>query len=149
MKTYHFTSPDNLTIEVREDGRSVMWVPTDPANRDYADILENNITVEPYAAPPAPVPTSVSDRQFAQALAERGIITWDMAEAWASRGDIPTPFLQVLSMIPDEMTVRRARMFLSSAQTYERHHPMSTFLGSQMGWSEADLDDLWRSASEL
>ncbi len=96
-----------------------------------------------------PVPASVSDRQFSQALAERELISWDEAEAWGARGEIPSGLLAIVEAMPDEIDRRRTRMFLSSATAFERAHPTTVALGRAMGMTDAALDDLWRFASTL
>ncbi|HEY1878308.1 MAG TPA: hypothetical protein VGG68_00095 [Caulobacteraceae bacterium] len=57
-----YSSPEQTTITVTLDdgehlgnlnGSVTAFVPTDPANTDYAAILEQNLTPEPYVPPPA------------------------------------------------------------------------------------------------
>lgn len=95
------------------------------------------------------VPASVSDRQFAQALAETGRITWDEARAWGSRGEVPEAVLAAVTQIEDELTRNRALMFLEAATSFERRHPMTKTLADAMGWEDAELDALWRFAATL
>lgn len=99
---------------------------------------------------PPSVPTTISDRQFAQQLAILGAITPDQAIAWAARGDLPEALETAIATLPEEGGVKfSARMLLSSATTYERSHPMTATLGAMLGYDAADLDDLWRAASLL
>ncbi|HEX2554258.1 MAG TPA: hypothetical protein VHL98_11180 [Microvirga sp.] len=111
--------------------------------------VERFATSEGGDAPANPVPAAVSDRQFAQALAEMGEIPWPEAEEWGATGAIPAQLAAVVAAIPDEATRQRAVMFLRSAQTYERRHPMTLALAAALGWTDANLDDLWRLAATL
>jgi len=53
---YSYTwAEEQKTVLRREDADgNVAWVPTDPANRDYAEFLSSGATAAPYVAPPAP-----------------------------------------------------------------------------------------------
>ncbi len=114
-----------------------------------ADPLQRFATSEGGEAPVNPVPASVSDRQFAQALAELGEIPWPEAVEWGATGVIPAQLTNALAAIPDETDRNRATMFLRSAQTYERRHMMTVALAAALKWTEAELDDLWRLAATL
>ena len=114
-----------------------------------ADPLERFATSEGGEAPANPVPASVSDRQFAQALAEVGDLDWPAATDWAATGTIPEAILLILAAIEDELTRNRAAMFLRSATVYERHHPMTEVLLQMMGKTADQADDLWRLAATL
>ena len=63
-----YTSAANTTIQATLDdkeslgnltGPGVFYVPTDPANAEYAEIVEQDYKVEPYVPPPEPVPEAV------------------------------------------------------------------------------------------
>lgn len=129
-----------------------------PQRARYADgawIIEDTPVEEPEEEPvpepvdPDDVPFSVSDRQFAQALAELGQITWSEARAWGARGEVPAQFIELIDQIPDEIEKQRALMFLEAAQTFERHHPMTLTLAGMLGWDDGQLDALWRYAATL
>lgn len=115
----------------------------------WALMLASGVAIAPFELPAPPVPFSVTDRQFAQALAETGKITWPEAQAWGARGEIPAALSQAVDAIEDETDRNRALMFLGSAQTFERHHPMTTTLAASMEWTDSELDDLWRFAATL
>ncbi|MDK2769926.1 MAG: hypothetical protein KYX69_19685 [Sphingomonas sp.] len=101
------------------------------------------------APDPGAIPAAVTDRQFAQALAETGRITWPEAQAWGARGEIPADLLEAVEDLPEEIDRQRAIMFLGSAQTFERTHPMTIALAAGMGWSDEELDGLWAFAATL
>ncbi len=100
-------------------------------------------------ADPAPSVTLViSDRQFAQALADAGTITQDEALAWAARGDLPATMDGAVNALPDEHRFA-ARMLLAAATSYERSHPLVGVLAGLLGYDEVALDELWRTAAAL
>jgi hypothetical protein len=81
MKTYRYLSDDKRTI-VCSDGR---FIPADPGNRDYAELLASKEAIADYvpSPPPAPVP-SVAER-LVDALAAEGVITASKATAIKAR----------------------------------------------------------------
>lgn len=101
----------------------------------------------PPAREPA-VPEEISDRQFAQQLAVVGTITETEALAWASRGDLPSALEVAIGALPEDEQFS-ARMLLASATTYHRSLSLADALGTLMGYSPEDLDELWRAAAEL
>lgn len=150
-------------VAVGESGRVVCAgaPPLDPRNAgailyeiecegDAAQLVGQILDLDTGAisAPPPPVPASVSDRQFAQALAERGEITWAEAQAWGARGEIPAAVLASLSGLP-QIERDRAVMILGSVTSFERSHPLVASIAQSMGWDEAAVDDLWRFAATL
>lgn len=97
---------------------------------------------------PQAVPSSISDRQFAQQLAVLGTITEAEALAWAARGELPGAMEMAIAALPEEARFG-ARMLLSSATTYERNHPLVGALADLLGYDDSELDDLWRAAAIL
>ncbi|BAU92470.1 hypothetical protein MPPM_3865 [Methylorubrum populi] len=114
------------------------------------------IAYEPPVGPP-PVPSVISDRQFAQALALAGTITEAEALAWAARGELPQAMEDALDQIPDTDGQRfGARMMLAAATSYERHLPLTEQLGALLTnpatgdpYDPAALDALWSRAAAL
>lgn len=95
-----------------------------------------------------PVPEVISDRQFAEELANRGAISRDEAIAWASKGDLPATLTAALADLPEDIKFK-ATMLLSSATTYERSHPMTATVGGLLWYEADDLDSIWRAAAKL
>lgn len=106
--------------------------------------------LSPADAPEAPVPSVISDRQFAQALAivDPPLISMDEALAWAARGDIPAPLLALVEQLPEPMAFA-ARMKLASAVEYHRSDPLVDYVAGQMQIPQAQVDALWRLAATL
>lgn len=146
-----FTDAENTLVRHDfEDGSSVVgpWPAVDGQwNRDCDELVAQHGQPEPFA-PAVAVPSSISDRQFAQQLAILGTISQDEAIAWAARGDLPATLETAMAQLPAEQQFA-ARMLLSSATTYERTHPLTAMLGAILGYDAAELDDLWLSAAAL
>lgn len=95
-----------------------------------------------------PVPNSISDRQFFQALAVSGLISKDEAIQAVSIGEIPAKIAATVDLMPDDYAFD-ARMFFSGAYTFERHHPFTEMFAAMSGFSPSQADDLFRLASNL
>jgi len=131
---------------IRSDGAVI---PPDPANRDFAAYLawlaEGNKPT-PYAPPSAPIPRSVSRRQFYQAAAQLGLIAEE--EALAADSAIPAGLLAAISTLPavDQFS---AKMAVKFAQEFRRSNPILEALATAMGKTAADLDALFTLAAAL
>lgn len=107
------------------------------------------------AAPVAPVPGAVSDRQFFQALAvvpgPGGEPRISKAEALAAvkAGDLPPALLAMLGLIEDPDERFAAEMLLSGATSFERGHPLTETIGAAQGMGSAEVDDFFRFAATL
>lgn len=147
MMTMVVTWADEAHTMVRvERDAGVLFVPADPENRDFAALVEGGVEIGAYAAPPPPVPSSVSDRQFFQALALGGMISEAEALAAVQTGALPAPIAAIVDGLPDQFG---ARMLLSGATTFERGHPLTDALAAALGYSPAQTDDLFRAAARL
>jgi len=90
-----------------------------------------------------PVPEIISDRQFAQALADSDVITQAEALAFVRTGTLPDALQSAVDGIKDAATKFAAEMLLSGATSFERTHLMVGVLGQALNKSDADLDALW------
>lgn len=138
---------DGLRSCIRaERNGQVIFIPDDPDNRDRAEIDALGIVIEDYVPPPEPVPESVSDRQFFQALALGGMISEAEALAAVQTGALPAPIAAIVDAMPDQFS---ARMLLSGATIFRRDHPLTAAFGAVSGKSPAEIDELFRLAASL
>lgn len=99
---------------------------------------------------PTPViPFSITDRQFGDALYTMGVITHEERMAFGKVGDLPAQMAAVIALIEDEEQRRRAEYLASTAQTFERNHPITLMLQISMGWSDEQVDQLWVLGASL
>jgi hypothetical protein len=102
----------------------------------------------PAQTTPPSVPQVISDRQFFQVLAMRGAISEQEAIAAVATGTIPAAMEMFVESLPQEQQFP-ARMLLQGAIEFRRAHPLVKTFGAGMGWSKADIDQLWRDGSAL
>lgn len=130
---------DGVQIGVRLEmvGEDVEMTP-----EEEAEFLASLPPVKPF------VPETISDRQFYQMLAMTGKITQDEALAAVQIGAIPAALSGFLAgLSPDEQFA--AKMLLSGAVEFHRHHPLTLAVGQAQGLTEADIDQFWIGASQL
>lgn len=138
---------DHTCIRAERAGQAI-FIPDDPDNRDRAEIDAREIVIGEYVPPPPPVPGSVSDRQFFQALALGGMITEAEALAAVQTGALPPAFEAFVAALPSGEQFG-ARMALSGATIFRRDHPLTAAFGAASGKSPAEIDDLFRLAASL
>lgn len=114
----------------------------------WRDFIEGGGVIGPEEPEPAPVPESISDRQFAQQLATAGMITNDEALAWVATGTLPEAFTTFVSQLPAAQRFA-AQMLLTGATIFERSNPLTDAFGAMYGMNSEQIDDLWRAASQL
>ena len=64
--TFSYTWADAEQTSLKRDDGAI--VPTDPANRDYAEFLASGATAAPYVAPPAPAEPTPAEKLAASGL---------------------------------------------------------------------------------
>lgn len=90
----------------------------------------------------------ISDRQFFQALADRGEITEAEALDAVGPGIIPPAMDALIDQLPQEQRFP-ARMLIRGATRYERQHPIADLIRGLYGWTSDQADDFWRFAATL
>ena len=60
--TYTFTDAEESTLKREDEQGNIAFVPTDPANRDYAEFLASGAKAAPYVAPPEPAPLTAQQK---------------------------------------------------------------------------------------
>lgn len=59
MLTYRYGNPSNNLVEIKSDqDESTIVIPVDINNSDYAKLISDGVTIEPYVAPITPPPTT-------------------------------------------------------------------------------------------
>jgi hypothetical protein len=105
------------------------------------------------ATPPAPpllVPPVISDRQFFQQLAlmDPPVITQQEALDAVRTGAIPAQLQAFIDTLPQPLKFA-AEMSVSGSVAFHRDHPHVAMLAAGMGWTDEQVDDLWRQAAAL
>lgn len=95
------------------------------------------------------VPNVITDRQFGDALYRMSVITHAERMAFGKVGDVPAALAAIIAVIPDEEQRKDAEYLVSTAQTFERRHPMTRMLQQAMGWTDEQVDALWTLGASL
>ena len=66
--TYEWADAEQSTLKRTAEDGSVAYVPTDPANRDYAEFKASKVRAKAYKAPPAPKPPTAAEKLAASGL---------------------------------------------------------------------------------
>lgn len=103
----------------------------------------------PYQAPPADVPSSISDRQFAHALWQSELITFDEAMAFVQTGTIPAAIAAAIDGIEGEAERKSTQLLVAGAIEYRRSSPAVAALASVLGWTDEQVDALWILGASL
>lgn len=123
------------------DGGAVVFV-------DAIGGLPTSFDLSAVLYPPAPVPATITDRQFFQQLAVEGTITPDEALAAVKTGTLPAALSAIVAGLPSDQQFG-ANMLLCGAVTFHRDAPLTAQIGQSSGRSSAQLDDFFRKASAL
>lgn len=98
---------------------------------------------------PPPIPQVISDRQFAHALWQSNLITFDEALAFVQTGTIPAQIAAAIDQIPDEMQRKSTQLLVAGAIEYQRTSPAVAALAAVLGWNDAQIDALWTLGASL
>ena len=71
--TYTFVDAKENTLKREDDQGNIVFIPTDPRNRDYAEFLASGATAGSYVAPPAPAEPTAEEK-----LARSGLTVDDL-----------------------------------------------------------------------
>ncbi len=126
-------------------------IPADPNNSDYRAFLAwqaSGKVATPYVAPPAPVPSVVSRRQFFQAAAQEGIITQAEALALLATGVIPAELQMAINALPAAEQFP-AQLAIIGDPTFERANPLVAALSAAMNQTSAQIDAMFTLAATL
>jgi hypothetical protein len=101
-----------------------------------------------FGPPPQPM-YPLSNMQLFSELAGIGLITEDEAVAAATKTALPEPMQAYLRSIEDPKEQFTARMYLSTAQNFARHHWAIEGFFAMQGLTPAQLDAFWRQGLTL
>lgn len=132
-------------LQTQEAGAIVVSEADTP---DLWDAMLGWGTPAEFAEPGAPVPTTISDRQFAQQAAIAGLITQDEALAWVGPGVIPASLLALVGELPAAYQFP-AKMMLTGATIFDRTVPMTITLTTMFGWNDEARAEFWKDAAAL
>ena len=76
--TYTFANAEETTLKREDEQGNIAFVPTDPANRDYAEVLSSGAKAAPYVAPPEPEPLTTEEK-----LAKAGLTVEELKQLLA------------------------------------------------------------------
>ena len=77
--SYCWCDAEQTSLKRTDAEGNVSWVPTDPANRDYAEFLSSGATAADYVAPPAP-PELTTEEKVNRLLSDYGLTRDEMRE---------------------------------------------------------------------
>ncbi len=124
MKTYKYTDATNTVVSVfDEDGISRMSM--------IASALPEGAVVDPYVAPPPPIPSTVTRFQALATL--------------AAAGHLSTIRTHIATLGEDDIT----RLAWEAAAEWERTSPTLAALATMLGLTDTEVDDLFVAASQV
>jgi len=125
-----YTSSGSIQFEVEGTTWTVPSLdsPTHIGQR-LRDYVEAGGVIEPYVAPPPPLPATVTPRQARLALNAAGLLT--TVEGLIAAADPAT------------------KITWEYATVFERHNPLIVNLGAQLNLTDEHIDNLFLAASQL
>jgi hypothetical protein len=146
MKTAKYANEQNTKIILTYSGKSTE-VPVNVNNAVYNKIISDGIEIGPYEpVVTSTIPISITRRQCAIELRERGLITDQEALNMTKYGDIPSIVEQVFAQMSADDRIKAETDF--AANTYMRSNPLLIFIMTQAGSSEEEIDQFFKDASE-
>ncbi len=82
--TYEWTDAEQTTLRRTDAEGNVAFVPTDPANRDYAEFLSSGATAADYVAPPE-LPEPTTEEKVNHLLSDYGLTREEMLAALTAK----------------------------------------------------------------
>jgi hypothetical protein len=137
--TYTYANPQNTIIT---DGQGTS-IPVDADNVDYQKLIEDNTPINPYVAPPAPIPT-ITATQMLIVLQAMGFMT--EAEA-TDRTIFPSAFGALLSGNPIQDAALKIRW--ANLTIVERNNPLVSAFGSLLSLTSEQIDGMFIQASQV
>lgn len=150
-RAYHLGADQIDTAQEAAD-----FLQSEVAKLDKADEIATDLEAilgQQITATSAPgqfgVPKIISDRQFFHALAKMGIISNQEALGAVKTGTIPQAMLDIVNQVANDNDRFDVEMVLSGAIEFQRTHPLVATFAAAMGWTDAQVDDLYLLARTL
>lgn len=137
--TYTYANPTNTLIT---DGQGT-FIPADADNRDYQRLIENNVTIEPYVAPPTLIP-NITATQMLIVLQAMGFITETEA---TDRTQFPTAFGALLGENAAQNAAIKIRW--ANLTIVERNDPLVTAFGSLLSLTSEQINTMFIQAAAI
>ena len=137
--TYTYINPENTLIS---DGQGT-FIPADADNRDYQRLIENNVTIEPYVAPPTLIP-NITATQMLIVLQAMGFITETEA---TDRSQFPTAFNALLSGNAEQNRAIKIRW--ANLTIVERNDPLVAAFGSLLSLTSEQINTMFIQAAAI
>lgn len=137
--TYTYINPQNTLIS---DGQGT-FIPADADNRDYQRLIENNVTIEPYVAPPATIP-NITATQMLIVLQAMGFITETEA---TDRTQFPTAFGALLGENAAQNAAIKIRW--ANLTIVERNDPLVAAFGSLLSLTSEQINTMFIQAAAI
>ena len=137
--TYTYADAQNTIIT---DGQGT-FIPADADNRDYQRLIENNVTIEPYVAPPTFIP-NITATQMLIVLQAMGFITETEA---TDRSQFPTAFNALLSGNAEQNRAIKIRW--ANLTIVERNDPLVTAFGSLLSLTSEQINNMFIQAAAI
>jgi hypothetical protein len=93
-------------------------------------------------------PPDITRRQFFQQLSVQSVITQAQALAAVQTGTLPASLQTLINGLPTAEQFG-ATMLLCAAEAIQRSHPMTVAIGTAYGWTSAQMDTFFITASQL
>jgi hypothetical protein len=126
-----YANPDNTSIRCDINGVT-SFVPCDPANTDYARIMElvaaGELTIATYVPPPAPPVTQITMRQCRLQLLAADLL--DDVDAAVAQAD------------------RAVQIEWEYATVVDRYSPLVSAIGASLGLDDATIGQLFMDAAQ-
>ena len=137
--TYTYADAQNTIIT---DGQGT-FIPADADNRDYQRLIENNVTIEPYVAPPTLIP-NITATQMLIVLQAMGFITETEA---TDRTQFPAAFGALLGENAAQNAAIKIRW--ANLTIVERNDPLVTAFGSLLSLTSEQINTMFIQAAAI
>jgi hypothetical protein len=129
-------------------GGPVPWALGDDIIASVPRLLQAQHDRQPPPPPPLQPHLFLSHRQFYEVAAVKGAITQGEALDAVRHGTIPEKIAIVVNQLPADQRFH-AEMLLSGASTFDRNHPMTDAIGHALGYSDEEMDEIWKLGMTL